>query len=295
MVEFILRRRGRVVTVVVALIVLAATTAATMALRDSSSSGRWAQSAPPPPTGAAAAPEPSPQVESPPAAAPAPAGLKVIDYDPAPVGFPADPAPLSAELLTEGLHTNSNEVAYDAPGGRPIAYLPPDIRGVRLTVPIVERHSGWVAVMVPSVNRRIAWLPAGDWTVEPLRDQLVVERATHTLYWMRDGREYRSWPVTLGVRATPTPLGRTFIIGRSTPSEKVYAGTDVFALGAVPDDVSALPKGLRGAHIGIHTWHHDRSLGKDTSDGCIRLTKKGHQELLATVPSGTEVLVVDRR
>jgi len=38
----------------------------------------------------------------------------------------------------------------------------------------------------------------------------------------------------------------------------VYADTDVLALGAVPDDPDSVPTALRGAHIGIHTWYHDR-------------------------------------
>jgi lipoprotein-anchoring transpeptidase ErfK/SrfK len=100
--------------------------------------------------------------------------------------------------------------------------------------------------------------------------------------------------VTLGAKSTPTPLGRTFILGRSRLPGFVYADTDVFALGAVPDNPHAVPLGLRGAHIGIHTWHHDGELGRNTTDGCIRMTRKGHRTLLAHVPPGTPVVVVDR-
>ncbi|HEV2088191.1 MAG TPA: L,D-transpeptidase [Cryptosporangiaceae bacterium] len=241
---------------------------------------------------------PSPSPSAPPAkkafvVVPPPAGLPVVDYDPAPAGFPADPAPLSTAPLREGLHATRLIGAYDAPGGRPVAFLAPDIRGVELTMPIVERRSGWAAVLVPSTNRKIAWVPPGGWTTVVLRDQIIVRRKTHRLTWYRDGQLMRSWPVTLGVPATPTPLGRTFIIGRSALRGAVYAGTDVLALGSVPDDPSALPPALRGAHTGIHTWHHDRALGKNTSDGCIRLTKSGQQLLLRELRGGTEVVVLD--
>jgi lipoprotein-anchoring transpeptidase ErfK/SrfK len=62
----------------------------------------------------------------------------------------------------------------------------------------------------------------------------------------------------------------------------------------VPDDPEAVPPGLRGAHIGLHTWYHDGELGRDTTDGCIRLTRSGQQLLLDEIVPGTEVLVVDR-
>jgi lipoprotein-anchoring transpeptidase ErfK/SrfK len=136
-------------------------------------------------------------------------------------------------------------------------------------------------------------VPPGSWTTVALHDQLVVVRPKHELFWFRGDQLVRSWPVTLGAAVTPTPLGRTFILGRSTLPGIVYGGTDVFALGAVPDNPKAVPGGLRGAHIGLHTWKNDGDLGKDTTDGCIRLTKTGQQQLLAGVQPGTEVLVVD--
>ncbi|MFD0823464.1 L,D-transpeptidase, partial [Micromonospora zhanjiangensis] len=236
----------------------------------------------------------APAAEAPIPVPPAPAGLPVIDYGPAPKGFPADPDPLSTIRLAEGLHPTRKVPAYDAPGGRPRAFIAPTISGVQLTMPIVDRRSGWVAVLLPSANRTIGWLPPGGWQTVPLRDLVVVARDTYKLYWLRDDKLVRSWSVTLGIPATPTPLGRTFILGRSALPGAVYAETDVFALGSVPDRPDAIPAGLKGAHIGIHTWYHDRSLGKKDSDGCIRLTRSGQRLLLDELVPGTEVVVVDR-
>jgi lipoprotein-anchoring transpeptidase ErfK/SrfK len=290
--ETILRRRRMLLLGAGPVLVIAVAAGLVFTLNRPANSGQWQQ---PAPRVAASALPSVPPVEPTITPRPAPASLPDLDYEPPPAGFPDDSTPLSTVRLTEGLHAASRVGAYDRPGGRPLAFLPPDIRGVQLTVPIVERRSGWVAVMLPSANRKVAWIPpGGPVTTVPLRDQIIVERQTHTLTWFRDGVRHRSWPVTLGVPATPTPLGRTFIIGRSKLKGAVYAGTDVFALGSVPDNPDAIPAGLRGAHIGIHTWHNDRSLGKNTSDGCIRLTKSGQQLLLAEVAPGTEVVVVDK-
>ena len=241
---------------------------------------------------AAATPAPTP-TDLPLPVNPPPADLPVIDYGPAPSGFPPDPAPESTVRLSEGLRPISRVGAYDAPGGRARAYLAPTIRGVEITLPVVERRSGWAGVLLPSANRTMAWLPPGGWTTVALRDHIVVVRTTHQLHWFRDDALVRSWPVTLGAAATPTPLGRSFILGRSALPGRVYAGTDVFALGAVPDEPDSVPAGLRGAHIGLHTWYHDGELGEDTTDGCIRLTRAGQQLLLTEIAPGTEVLVVD--
>ncbi|MBY8873812.1 L,D-transpeptidase [Micromonospora sp. PLK6-60] len=247
--------------------------------------------APDPATPTPSEPEPEPV----PAAAPAPAGLPVVDYDPAPTGFPADPRPGDTTPLATGASPTRNVAAYDAPGGKPLAFLAPTISGVPLTMPIADRRSGWTAVLLPSANRRLAWLPPGSgWTTVPLPDQLVVERRPHRLTWFRAGRAVRSWPVSLGLPGQETPLGRTFILGRTPPPEAVYGGVDIFALGAVPDDPDAVPTGLKGAHIGLHSWHNDDTLGRNVTNGCIRLTRAAQRQLLDQLVPGTSLVVVDR-
>ncbi|TDB76395.1 L,D-transpeptidase, partial [Micromonospora sp. KC723] len=217
-----------------------------------------------------------------------------VDYEPAPAGFPADPHPYDTTPLTEGLTPTRRIAAYDAPGGRPLALLAPTINGVTLTMPVTQRRPGWTAVLLPSATRRIAWLPDGGWRTVALRDQIVVERTRHRLTWYRHGKAVNSWPVSLGMPGQSTPLGRTFILGRTAPPEAVYGGVDIFALGAIPDDPDAVPAGLRGAHIGLHSWHNDDTLGKNVTNGCIRLTRSAQRKLLAEVPPGTPLVVVDQ-
>lgn len=247
---------------------------------------------------AAADPTPSSVEQSPeesvPPAAPAPAGLPVLDYDPAPKGFPADPATMDTTPLTEGVHPTRRIAAYDAPGGRPLAFVEPTLAGVELTVPIAQRQASWTAVLLPSANRRLAWLPPGGFDTVALRDQIVVERRTHRLTWYRAGKAVRSWETSLGQSGQETPLGRTFILGRTPPPEEVYGGVDIYALGSVPDDPEAVPTGLKGAHIGLHTWYNDDDLGENTTNGCIRVTRSGQRELLAEVRPGSTLVVVDQ-
>ncbi|GAA2603279.1 hypothetical protein GCM10010399_37760 [Dactylosporangium fulvum] len=250
------------------------------------------QAAPSAPAASEAASPSAPAAEeSTPPAAPAATGLPTITYTKAATGFPADPEQSSTAQLTEGLQLTVKSPVYDAPGGQARAYLTPQISGVDLVMPIVARRNGWVAVLLPSINRSIGWLPTGNWTTRPLRDQLVVRRGAFTLTWLRDGAPQQTWTVAIGTDRTPTPLGRTFVIARSSLPSKVYAGLDVLALGAVPDDKEAVAEGLADAHTGIHAWHRNE-FGIRSSNGCVRMPPPAQKILLEQIPPGTSVVVL---
>jgi hypothetical protein len=226
-------------------------------------------------------------------AAPAPPGLPVIDYWTAPRGFPADPAARSLAAITEGAHPHRSIAVYDAAGGRPRARLESQISGMTLVLPITERRSGWAAVLLPTANRRIGWLPPKGWTARPLRDHLIVQRRTHRLTWRRNGVRRASWTVATGTAATPTPLGRSFVLGRTPTSGSVYAGVDALALSSVPENKRSLPEGLRGAHTGIHGWIHEDAFGRSSSNGCVRMPRGAQNTLLKHIDHGTLVTVTE--
>lgn len=223
-----------------------------------------------------------------------PRDLPVISYRHVPGGFPADPGPADTAPITEGLHPIGKLALYDAPGGDPRAFLPPDILGVEVTVPIVERQPGWVAVLLPSINRRIGWLPATGWRAQPLRDQLVVRVERHELTWLHDGVRRKSWTVATGSDRTPTPPGRTFVLGRTDTEGSAYGGLDALVLGAVPDDRDAVAPGLRDAHTGIHSWYDASAFGRSVSNGCVRVPRNGQRTLLDHIGPGTPVVVLDQ-
>lgn len=259
--------------------------------RPPATAGAW-QRPTPAASAPAASPSAAPSATVVPSGAAAPAGLKVIDYGPAPKGFPADPEVTSTALLAEGVHPTRNIPVYDALGGTPRAFLAPTISGVTVVLPIVAKQTGWVAVLLPSVNRTIGWLAPGGWSVVALTGQVVVHVSSHQLSYYENGALQGTWTVAVGAAKSPTPLGRTFVLGRSHLSSDVYGGLDVLALGAVPDDPSAVATGLSGAHMGIHSWYQPSVFGKNISNGCVRVPKDAQQLLLTHVTAGTEVVVL---
>jgi hypothetical protein len=243
-----------------------------------------------------AAPSVAPSTSAPPAELTlraAPQDLPVISYYHVPGGFPADQASSSPTPLTEGVRPKDKLAVYDAPGGTPKAFLPAAISGVDVTVPVVGRDRGWTAVLLPSVDRTIGWLaPGHGFSTSALHDQLVLKRADHELTWLRDGVPKGSWTVATGAKQTPTPLGRTFVLGRTATAGAEYAGLDALVLGAVPEQKEALAPGLRDGHTAIHSWYHSSAFGHSVSNGCIRVPTNGQKLLLSEIPAGTPVNVM---
>ena len=226
-------------------------------------------------------------------APPVPGGLEKVAYEKFQSGWSADPAPTKIDGITVGVHPLKPVAMYDKIGGKPRAMADPEIaRGHELVMPVVDQRNGWVAVIVPSANRSIAWIFDKDLERRKLEDHIVIYKKAHKLVWYKNDKPQKSWEVSLGAAVSPTPLGRSYVLAQSQLQGQVYAGEPVMALSSVPDDPSSVPTALAGAHTGIHTWWKDDNLGKNVTDGCIRLTKKGHQELLREIEAGTPVTVL---
>lgn len=228
-----------------------------------------------------------------PRAAPAPAGLPIINYWDSPRGFGPDATPRSLTAVHEALRPRRKLAVYDKPGGTPRAFLDRTISGLPVTVPIVERRQGWAGVLLPSVNRRVGWLPPHGWETRDLADQIVVDLSEHRLTWLRNGRPRGAWTVAVGSSRTPTPLGRTFVMGRTITHGHVYAGLDALVLGAVPDDRDALSASLRNGHTAIHAWRQESAFGRSISNGCVRMPVDVQRRLLDHIGPGTVVHVVE--
>ena len=283
-------RRTRAYLLILLVVALVVALGAAVAL----ARGRAPDSAWVSPSAAPASTAPAPRAST--ATAPLPAvappdDLPVITYFKGPRKLADDPDPHSAVPPTEALRPAERMALYDAPGGKPRAFLPPKISGLPVVAPIVAESNGWVAVLAPSANRKVGWVPAAGWRPEPIRDHLVVSLTDHRLTWLRDGVEQQSWTVATGTRATPTPLGRTFVMGRTNTSGAVYEGLDALVLGSLPESPENLSAGLQGAHTGIHAWSRTSAFGRSVSNGCVRMPAAAQRKLLAEIDPGTPVLV----
>lgn len=248
------------------------------------------------------APEPTPETAPDPTPTPTP-------EPPAPPVDPATlPRPALEAILPSGLPTargatglaavprDALVVGYTAPSGTPAIALEAAGLGIQARWAVTDTSAGWVQVLVPfgrgalpsvdpeRTNHVAAWVRAADVEVTPAA-VLTLSLAARTLT-VGD----RTFPVAVGRDATPTPTGLCAVVGQvfdphvgdalltscqSQAMDEFYAGTGyaVIALHADPEG---------GAAIG-----HARS------NGCVRMRAGDFTELLAAVPAGSVVQIVD--
>ncbi len=101
------------------------------------------------------------------------------------------------------------------------------------------------------------------------------------------GREAGAWTIGIGKPDTPTPTGRTFLLGSIVDPQQNYSPV-ILPLGAHSDTLDSFGGGP--GTVAIHTWPTTDVLGAATSHGCIRVPRAA-LDRLSEVPLGTLVLV----
>ncbi|MHB8131212.1 MAG: L,D-transpeptidase [Mobilitalea sp.] len=101
----------------------------------------------------------------------------------------------------------------------------------------------------------------------------------HTLTLYKNGQVYKIYPVAVGKSTTPTPKG-TFKIKNKAVNPSGPFGIRWLGLTA--------PNGS----YGIHGTNNPSSIGKNVSNGCIRMFNKDVLELFNLVPIGSVVNII---
>ncbi|MFZ5986561.1 MAG: L,D-transpeptidase [Bacillota bacterium] len=109
--------------------------------------------------------------------------------------------------------------------------------------------------------------------------KIVINTAARTLTLYKNGKWFKSYPVAVGKKATPTPKG-TFKIKNKAVNPGGPFGARWMGLTAP------------GGSYGIHGTNNPSSIGKAVSNGCVRMYNKDVIELFNLVPVGTTVQIV---
>lgn len=251
---------------------------------------------------------------------PTPTASRTPAPSPTPTGFPADTAvyPLDAlpqadvyaviPALTvdddpQGALTGDVVRAaadraplFAQPGAPPVAVLPHDFTFDGTTVPVVERQEHWVRVLltgraaVPSQGnpaQLTGWLRAQDVTFSRADASIEVDIAARTVDIVHaDGtRERVADDFAYGTDATPTPLGRSFVMMvRAEPSFAYTRGHPLVYLSVQSPTLD----GFGGASAAVTAFHYHDARSGAISNGCLRLGSEAI-ERLAQLPLGTAV------
>ncbi len=174
--------------------------------------------------------------------------------------------------------------------------VPKRWHGQTTAMPITNANRNWVKVrLARRPDGSQAWVHLRAVKITITTYALVLDLSELRLYEFKAGRQIASYPVGVGMPATPTPTGHYFIAFHATPTGPGY--------GPVMLETSAHSKALRtfdggnDAIIAIHgpiTSAANAAIGKNgtrVSHGCIRM----HDSQLlkvAWVPYGTPLAIV---
>lgn len=210
--------------------------------------------------------------------------------------IPAAPGDVAPFTVTSGLvvHPLARQVLYAAPGKKAVAVLPTTELGGPTWVPVVQATPGWERVLLPSrPNRATGWIYTGA------ASQSSRLETRHSSYLVRvnlgsrqlsvyDGGARRgTWTVAVGIKATPTPTGRTFLLASLAPPHPTYSPL-ILPLGTHSSTLETYGGGP--GTVGLHGWPDPSVFGHAVSHGCVRVPASALR-VLSQVPLGSLVLV----
>lgn len=109
--------------------------------------------------------------------------------------------------------------------------------------------------------------------------RITINVKNHSLTLYKDNKVFKTYRVAVGKPSTPTPKGTFKIINKAVnpggPFGARWMGLDA-------------PNG----DYGIHGTNNPSSIGKNVSNGCIRMYNKDVIEVFNLVPVGTVVTII---
>lgn len=184
------------------------------------------------------------------------------------------------------------------PAGEPVAFLPRDHPYDGTTVPVVDRQEHWVQVLltgraaVPSAGdpaQVTGWLRTQDVEFSRAQEAVEVSLSARTVDIVHaDGsRERVADDFGWGAQATPTPVGRSFVMMvRVEPSFAYTRGHPLVYLSVQSPTLD----GFAGAPVAVTAFHYHDARSGPISNGCLRLGAEAIDRI-AQLPMGTPVSI----
>lgn len=107
--------------------------------------------------------------------------------------------------------------------------------------------------------------------------RIVIYPARRLLELYHGAQRIRAYPIAVGKKSTPTPLGHYTIATKTVSPGGVFGSRWL---------------GLSIPHYGIHGTNNPSSIGQAVSKGCIRMHNHDVENLFQLVQIGTPVTIV---
>jgi len=154
---------------------------------------------------------------------------------------------------------------------------------------VVGSQPGWWQVQLPvRPNGTTGWVAANQLATSTVTDFLLASLSSYRLDHYRNGKLVDSFPIGIGVPATPTPTGTFYIWAIQDAPGPPYDPV-ILALSAFSPTLGNWPY---GGIVGVHGWQDPSVVGKQVSNGCLRMHPADVSKLEQNLPLGTPIQIV---
>lgn len=183
-----------------------------------------------------------------------------------------------------------------APGTAPVGAMSnPTHEGYPLVVSIVDTSPDgqWANVRLPQrPNNSTGWVRTADlqlWNV-PNRIEVSVSQRTLRVYEGSSDNVLFETLVAVGAPNTPTPLGDFFVdIVVQLGHDRVY-GWGQMSVSGFSEVLQRFAGGI--GQIAIHGWNNPSVMGRNVSNGCVRMNNDDIAQVYALTGLGTPVSII---
>ena len=209
---------------------------------------------------------------------------------PAPVAHHAEPR---AHLL---VRVHAPVPVLVRPGGSTMATVTSTTPfGSARVLSVVGRSGRWLHVATGDLpSARNGWVDSSQpgLAIGSTMLSIVIDLDARTLELRRGDQVLRTAKVGIGASGSPTPTGRFAVTDKlAGPSYSPVYGCCILALSA---QQTHLPAGWTGGNrIAIHGTNAPSTIGEAVSTGCVHAGDADLRYLMARVPLGTPVTIVE--
>ncbi|MEV8272990.1 L,D-transpeptidase [Microbacterium sp. NPDC077184] len=225
------------------------------------------------------------------------AELAQVDVFAVNAGLPVDDDPYAVPNEVIATPRAGGAPVFADPTAEPIGFLPATLPFDGTSVPVVERQEHWLKVLLvgrqalPSQGTAAqvaGWIRAADVDVVPSDAHVEVAIGARTIDIVRGGqRQTIATDFAWGTDATPTPLGRSYIMTTRVVPEFGYTrGHPIVYLSVQSPTLD----GFGGADAAVTAFHYHDERSGAISNGCVRVDPAAIAAL-AELPEGTPVLI----
>ena len=192
----------------------------------------------------------------------------------------ATPLGSSVDIYSSrGAAERTRELASPQPSGAPLVML------------VREQQGDWVRVLLPiRPNGSSGWVKRDQVGIYSTNYYIVIGLRAHRITVFNGSSVVLDERIGLGAGGTPTPTGLFFIKELLQPPNPSGAyGPYAYGLSAFSEVLFSFGGGP--GTVGVHGTNDPSSLGRNVSNGCIRMSNAGVTRLAKMLPLGVPVQI----